>query len=64
MIDQPREYPRHGYARGAGEMAASRGTCQRFLRLTRHNHISLAAHFNSGEEILGLEILDFIERGG
>ena len=45
-------------------MAAVRGRCPRFLRLTRHNHISLVAHFNSGEEILGLEILDFIERGG
>lgn len=45
-------------------IAAVRGKCPRFLRLTRHNHISMVAHFNSGEEILGLEILDFIERGG
>jgi len=35
----------------------------RFVRLTRHNHISLMAHFNTGEEILGREILDFIARG-
>ncbi len=35
----------------------------RFMRLTRHNHISLAAHFNTEEEILGREILDFIAQG-
>jgi acetyl esterase/lipase len=35
----------------------------RFIRMTRHNHISLVAHFHTDEEILGLEILDFIERG-
>jgi acetyl esterase/lipase len=34
----------------------------RFTRTTRHNHISLVAHFHTDEEILGLEILDFIER--
>jgi acetyl esterase/lipase len=44
-------------------VAAARGRAPRFMRLTRHNHSSLAAHFNTGEEILGLEILDFIERG-
>jgi acetyl esterase len=48
----------------AHRVGVLRGRCPRFLRLTRHNHISLVAHFNSGEEILGLEILDFIERGG
>jgi acetyl esterase/lipase len=35
----------------------------RFMRLTRHNHISLAAHFNTEEDILGREVLDFIEQG-
>ncbi|MGB8433237.1 MAG: alpha/beta hydrolase [Burkholderiales bacterium] len=35
----------------------------RFLRLTRHNHISLVAHFNTEEDIFGREILDFIEQG-
>jgi acetyl esterase len=35
----------------------------RFMRLTRHNHISLMAHFNTEEDILGREILDFIEQG-
>jgi acetyl esterase len=34
----------------------------RFTRMTRHNHISLVAHFHTDEEILGLEIVDFIER--
>lgn len=33
----------------------------RFLRLTRHNHISIVAHFNTSEEILGREMLDFFE---
>jgi acetyl esterase/lipase len=44
-------------------LSALRGKATRFLRLTRHNHSSVAAHFNSAEEILGLEIIDFIERG-
>jgi acetyl esterase/lipase len=35
----------------------------RFMRLTRHNHISLMAHINTEEDILGREILDFIEQG-
>jgi len=39
------------------------GRAPRFTRMTRHNHTSLAAHFNTDEEILGREILDFIERG-
>jgi hypothetical protein len=26
----------------------------------QHNHTSIVAHFNSGEETLGREILDFI----
>lgn len=33
----------------------------RYLRLTRHNHMSIMAHFNTEEEILGREILDFFE---
>lgn len=44
-------------------LSRARKRAPRFLRLTRHNHISLVAHFNTGEEILGREILDFIERG-
>jgi len=33
----------------------------RYLRLTRHNHMSIVAHFNTDEEILGREIVDFFE---
>jgi len=44
-------------------VATARGRAPRFTRLTRHNHTSLVAHFNTEEEILGLEILDFIGRG-
>lgn len=32
----------------------------RFVRMDRHNHASIVAHFNTGEEILGREILDFL----
>ena len=45
------------------KLSLVRRRAPRFLRLTRHNHISLIAHFNTGEEILGREILDFIARG-
>lgn len=44
------------------ELSRRRKRAPRFLRLTRHNHISLIAHFNTGEEIFGREILDFIAR--
>jgi acetyl esterase len=32
----------------------------RFVRMERHNHTSIVAHFNTAEEILGNQILDFI----
>jgi acetyl esterase/lipase len=41
-------------------VAATRGRAPRFLRLPRHNHISLVAHLNSEEDILGSEIRDFL----
>jgi acetyl esterase/lipase len=41
-----------------------RGRAPRFLRLTGHNHISMVAHFNTEEEILGREILEFFATGG
>jgi len=44
------------------KLSRHRKRAPRFLRLTRHNHISLIAHFDTGEEILGREILDFIAR--
>jgi len=45
-------------------LSRARKRAPRFVRLTRHDHVSLVAHFNTGEEILGREILDFIARGG
>ena len=35
----------------------------RFMRLAHHNHTSIVAHFDTGEDRLGREILDFIARG-
>jgi len=40
-------------------IAAARGRAPRFLRLPRHNHMSIVAHFNTTEDILGREIRDF-----
>jgi acetyl esterase len=40
--------------------AAAQGRAPRFLRLRNHNHISMVAHFNTGEDIVGREILDFV----
>ncbi|MDX3904934.1 MAG: alpha/beta hydrolase [Pigmentiphaga sp.] len=40
-------------------LAQARGYVPRFMQLTRHNHTSIVAHFDSGEELLGREILDF-----
>ena len=42
------------------KLAAARGKAPRFLRLRNHNHISMVAHFNTGEDLLGREILDFM----
>jgi hypothetical protein len=44
-------------------VAAVRGRAPRFMRLPDHNHISIVAHFNSGEETLGPEILEFFAAG-
>ncbi len=38
------------------------GRCPRFLQLRHHNHLSEVIHFNTGDELLGREILDFVER--
>ena len=51
----------------AHRLAAARGRAPRFLQLRGHNHMSIVAHFDSGEDMLGREILDFfaeVERGG
>ncbi|MBN9408845.1 MAG: alpha/beta hydrolase fold domain-containing protein [Burkholderiales bacterium] len=34
----------------------------RFVQMLRHNHLSIVAHFGTGEERLGREILDFMRR--
>jgi len=44
-------------------VSAVRGRAPRFMRLPDHNHISIVAHFNSGEETLGPEILAFFAAG-
>ncbi|HEY4371730.1 MAG TPA: alpha/beta hydrolase [Burkholderiales bacterium] len=45
----------------AWRIAQARCHAPRYVRLTGHNHISIVAHFNTEEEILGREILDFFE---
>ena len=45
----------------AWRLAQSRGHAPRFLQMPNHNHMSIMAHFNSGEEILGRQILTFFE---
>jgi hypothetical protein len=45
----------------AWRIAQVRRRAPRYIRLTGHNHISIVAHFNTDEEILGREILDFFE---
>ncbi|HEY7698133.1 MAG TPA: hypothetical protein VIE88_06930, partial [Vicinamibacteria bacterium] len=39
------------------------GRCPRFLQLRHHNHLSEVIHINSDDELLGREVLDFIEKG-
>jgi len=38
-------------------------SCPRFVRLTNHNHISEIAAFNTADEELGRQILEFVARG-
>lgn len=39
------------------------GACPRFTRLGVHNHLSMVHHFNTADEALGRDILDFMARG-
>jgi hypothetical protein len=39
------------------------GACPRFARLNGHNHMSEMLAFNTPDEYLGREILDFMARG-
>jgi acetyl esterase len=41
-------------------IAVARGCAPRFLRLARHNHISIVAHLNTEEDVLGAELRDFL----
>jgi len=45
-------------------ISAIRGRAPRFIQMPRHNHITMAAHFNTAEDTLGREILGFIARVG
>jgi acetyl esterase/lipase len=44
-------------------MCKARGKCPRFLRLVGHNHISMVASFNTADDELGREIIDFVAKG-
>jgi len=44
-------------------MCTARAKCPRFTRILGHNHISTIASFNTADEALGLEILEFIRLG-
>jgi hypothetical protein len=46
----------------AHRIAVARRKAPRFMRLAGHNHISIVAHFNTIEDALGREMLDFFER--
>jgi len=37
--------------------------CPRFTRLERHNHLSMVYQFNTADEALGREVVEFIRRG-
>jgi len=37
--------------------------CPRFTRLDRHNHLSMVYQFNTADEALGREVVEFIRRG-
>ena len=45
-------------------IAVARGHAPRFLRLPRHNHISIVAHINTEEDTLGREMRDFFATEG
>ena len=44
-------------------ICTARGRCPRFTQLVGHNHMSMVMSFNTADEALGLEILDFIAAG-
>jgi hypothetical protein len=44
-------------------LCARDASCPRFTRLAKHNHGSEVFAFNTPDEQLGREILEFMERG-
>ena len=46
----------------AHRIAIARRRAPRFMRLAGHNHISMVAHFNTVEDNLGREIVEFTRR--
>ena len=44
-------------------LAAAKGHAPRLMRLPGHNHTSIIAHFNTADDALGREILEFIRTG-
>lgn len=62
------QYDPPDLARAAEELFAvlcqtDRG-CPPFVRARYHNHMSVVLHFNTGDELLGREILAFVRRPG
>jgi acetyl esterase len=61
------EYDNPGLDVGGAELLSALcerdAACPRFARLNRHNHLSEVLAFNTPDEYLGREILDFIARG-
>lgn len=45
----------------AHRIALARRVAPRHMTIADHNHVSVMAHFNSGEQLLGEQILDFFE---
>ena len=43
----------------ACRVAVARRVAPRHMTIADHNHVSVMAHFNSGEQLLGEQILDF-----
>ncbi len=51
---------RYGQEFHASALASARTAPTRFVHMARHNHTSIVAHFNSGEETLGPQLLAFM----
>ncbi len=61
------EYDQRNLVETSGELFTAicnrdEGRCPRFLQLRHHNHLSEVIHINTEDELLGREILDFVEK--